>query len=96
MRPNDGQALARMLLKIGCQYRAIAGQFWPILWPILWPPIVVFDTATRAGIVQLVTKFRSGPDRIFHMWPQGGTWCDSGRNHIGKKYMASSEAQNRW
>ena len=28
---------------------------------------------TRAEIAQLVPKFWSGPDRIFHMWPQGGT-----------------------
>ena len=38
---------------------------------------------SRAEIAQLVSKFRSGPDRIFLMWPQGGTWCDPGRNHIG-------------
>ena len=37
----------------------------------------------RTEIAQLVSKFRSGPDRIFHMWPQGGTWCGSGCNHIG-------------
>ena len=24
---------------------------------------------TRAEIAQLVPKFRSGPDRIYHMWP---------------------------
>ena len=30
--------------------------------------------ATRAEIAQLVPKFQSGPDQIFHMWPQGGTW----------------------
>ena len=26
---------------------------------------------SRAEIAQLVSKFRSGPDRILHMWPQG-------------------------
>ena len=32
----------------------------------------------RAEIAQFVSKFRSGPDRIFHMWPQEGTWCGPG------------------
>ena len=40
-------------------------------------------TQPRAEIAQFVSKFQSGPDRIFHMWPQGGLWCGPDWNHIG-------------
>ena len=40
-----------MLLKIGCQYRAVTGMIPPVctwrqFWPKLWPPTLVFGTDT--------------------------------------------------
>ena len=63
--------------------KTVAAFVWLTRIVIAEKRLIRATTLPRAEIAQLVPKFRSGPDRIFHMWPQGGTWFGPDRNHIG-------------